>query len=100
MIGTVYNKKNRRPYRYISECVNATNDQSGQVMVLYRDFSGETFCREKSEFMKKFSLAPLPKQIKPTKPILPVRNSKCRQSSEEFCRKYRNCHGCPYDIDL
>ena len=38
------------------EAINATNDNDGQVMVVYRNEEGHTFVREKREFWNKFEI--------------------------------------------
>ena len=47
------NKKNGMIYTYIEEVINCTNQQDGQVMVLYTK-DNLLFVREKEEFYKKF----------------------------------------------
>jgi len=50
------NKKNKQPYRILSnEIINATNEQDGQNMVLYKDMRGNLYVREKNEFNEKFT---------------------------------------------
>ena len=35
--------------------INATNAQDGQCMVVYADSKGRVFCRERAEFLEKFT---------------------------------------------
>lgn len=51
----VVHKKTGHQYWVTGEAVNATNEQSGQIMVLYRR-DGMIFSRERGEFMAKFEL--------------------------------------------
>ena len=47
------NKKKGNDYIYLGECLNCTNAQDGQDMIVYaRD--GLLFVREKKEFFEKF----------------------------------------------
>lgn len=53
-------KNNKTGDEYVAEgtCINATNAQAGQTMVVYRRHDGrglERFCRELSEFRAKFT---------------------------------------------
>lgn len=53
MNGIFIHRKTGNKYVVIGECLNCTNAQDGQVMVIYfRD--GRTFVREKREFLEKF----------------------------------------------
>lgn len=47
------NKKNSLIYKYMGECINCTNQQDGQLMVLYTK-DDLLFVREKQEFFDKF----------------------------------------------
>lgn len=49
------NNKTKELYKPIGHCINATNGQAMQVMVLYSDTNGKMFCREETEFYKKFT---------------------------------------------
>lgn len=54
-IQIVINKKNCNKYFVINKFVrNCTNEQDGQMMVLYRNEEGQVFVRESSEFWEKF----------------------------------------------
>ncbi len=50
------NKKNRREYRVLlTNIINATNEQDGQVMVVYKQIKGEQiYVRSADEFRQKF----------------------------------------------
>lgn len=48
------NKKNLKLYKVLDEVTNSTNENDGQVMVLYQDLKGKKYVREKSEFLEKF----------------------------------------------
>ena len=53
MNGIFIHGKTGNKYVVIGECLNCTNAQDGQEMVIYfRD--GRTFVREKTEFLEKF----------------------------------------------
>ena len=56
MINRIYiNHKTQNLYNVLETCINATNEQDGQVMVIYRRCKGrELFCREINEFNIKF----------------------------------------------
>ena len=47
------NKKNNMIYTYIDEAINCTNEQDGQIMILYTK-DNMLFVREKKEFYAKF----------------------------------------------
>lgn len=49
------NSKNQKQYNIKGFVRNATNAQSGQVMVLYQDLGGWDFVRERNEFLEKFT---------------------------------------------
>lgn len=54
MGGIFIHRKTGNKYVVIGECLNCTNAQDGQEMVIYaRD--GQVFVREKSEFLEKFA---------------------------------------------
>lgn len=53
MSGVFIHKKTGNKYVVIGECLNCTNAQDGQEMVVYSR-GGKVFVREKSEFLKKF----------------------------------------------
>lgn len=49
------NKKTGEFYIKAKEVINATNENDGQVMILYSSMkTGQTFVREKKEFFEKF----------------------------------------------
>ncbi len=49
------NRKTGEFYIYDKEVINATNENDGQVMILYSAMkTGQTFVREKKEFFEKF----------------------------------------------
>ena len=49
------NKKKGTIYYVTGSCINCTNAQDGQLMILYTD--GENnFCREEKEFYEKFEI--------------------------------------------
>ena len=50
------NKKNKEVYTYLYECINCTNMNYGQIMVVYKK-GDMIFCREKEEFFEKFEKA-------------------------------------------
>lgn len=53
MDGVFIHRKTGNKYVVVGECLNCTNAQDGQEMVIYsRD--GRTFVRERSEFLEKF----------------------------------------------
>jgi len=56
MRGEYYiNIKTKNIYYVVDTCINATNEQDGNLMVIYtRAENMELFCREYSEFMIKF----------------------------------------------
>ena len=61
MSGIFVHRKTGNKYVVVGECLNCTNAQDGQEMVIYfRD--GRTFVREKREFLEKFF---------PEKPLAP-----------------------------
>lgn len=47
------NKKNKEIYIYLYECINCTNINNGQIMVVYKK-GDMIFCRDKEEFFNKF----------------------------------------------
>lgn len=47
------NKKTGMIYTYIDEVINCTNEQDGQIMILYTK-DDMLFAREKEEFYNKF----------------------------------------------
>lgn len=47
-------KKTGNLYWKVGECINATNANDGQQMVLYRNADGMKFVREVNEFYEKF----------------------------------------------
>ena len=50
------NKKNQQPYKVLSnEIINATNEQDGQLMIIYKDMRGDLYVREENEFNEKFT---------------------------------------------
>jgi hypothetical protein len=53
-------KKTGNIYLLEGYVTNATNEQSGQVMVLYcrHDDPASRYCREKVEFMERFEVMP------------------------------------------
>lgn len=57
--GLYRNNKKGRIYRVFDECVNATNAQDGQVMIVYRDVHDpdKPFVREHREFQLKFTIS-------------------------------------------
>ena len=66
MSGIFVHRKTGNKYVVVGECLNCTNAQDGQEMVIYfRD--GRTFVREKREFLEKFF---------PEKPLAPERLDK------------------------
>ena len=52
--ATYRNKKTGNVYEVIGNAINATNTNDGQIMVMYKNDSGEIFVREKKEFYEKF----------------------------------------------
>jgi hypothetical protein len=53
MNGIFIHRKTGNKYVVVGECLNCTNAQDGQEMVIYfRD--GRTYVREKAEFLEKF----------------------------------------------
>ena len=54
----VKNLKTGEIYEMITEVINATNAQGGQIMVFYRNDGGQKFVREKVEFWEKFEKEP------------------------------------------
>ncbi len=71
--GICLNKKHGELYTALGEVTNATNAQDGQVMVLYINYKGQLFVREKEEFDEKFEQA--------------GRYSECIKSAEDKVRK-------------
>jgi len=53
MKGLFIHKKTGNVYQVVGECLNCTNAQDGQEMVIYAK-DGKTFVREKREFLEKF----------------------------------------------
>lgn len=61
MLPLFRNKKTGKVYYHLGEVVNATNENDGQKMVIYREKTNcdsYTFVREKSEFFEKFTNNP------------------------------------------
>lgn len=52
--STVIHKKTGKKYFYCKVLINATNDNDGQVMVLYKNEYRQFFVREINEFCEKF----------------------------------------------
>lgn len=52
----VANKKTGETYQVIDYCINATNAQESQEIVVYMDRRGKKYCRERQEFNDKFIL--------------------------------------------
>jgi len=48
------NIKTGNKYFVVGSVINATNEQDGQFMLLYKNEEGDMFVREKEEFMEKF----------------------------------------------
>jgi hypothetical protein len=49
------NKKNGKYYDVIDSCLNATNANNGQIMIIYQSIDGTSkYCREEKEFLEKF----------------------------------------------
>jgi len=46
-------RKTKKKYIRIAICINCTNTENGQIMVIYAR-KGEIFCRERKEFNAKF----------------------------------------------
>lgn len=47
-------RKSNKIYTLLCTCINCTNAQDGQIMVMYMNNEGMLFVREQSEFIKKF----------------------------------------------
>jgi len=54
MIGTFIHKKTGNRYMVIGECLNCTNANDGQEMVIYTNSDYKVFVRERAEFLEKF----------------------------------------------
>lgn len=54
--GELIHKKTGNRYFYKGICINCTNSNDGQIMVIYKNTNGLTFCREVSEFIEKFEI--------------------------------------------
>jgi hypothetical protein len=52
------NKKNQKIYQVISEVINCTNSNEGELMILYSEVTNKDklFVRTKAEFLEKFEL--------------------------------------------
>jgi hypothetical protein len=48
------NIKTKVIYTHKGHCINATNANDGQLMILYEASNGDLFAREASEFNSKF----------------------------------------------
>lgn len=57
LVGLWINNKKGTKYCVIGECINCTNAQDGQGMVIYQsvDEPSLVFVREHSEFLEKFT---------------------------------------------
>lgn len=60
-VGTTWeNNKNKTKYVIVGICINATNNNAGQIMFRYVPVEGEgktSFVRETHEFLEKFTLS-------------------------------------------
>lgn len=50
------NKKKGTLYKVVGKCINCTNAQDGQLMIMYESLGDDnlTFVREEKEFIEKF----------------------------------------------
>lgn len=54
--GELIHKKTGNIYYYQGLSINATNSADNEIMVMYSNSNGLTFCREIKEFLDKFTL--------------------------------------------
>jgi len=51
----VHNKTGNKYYLVNDNIINCTNGFEEQLYVLYKNLSGQLFCRERNEFLAKFT---------------------------------------------
>lgn len=66
-------KKTGNLYWKVGECINATNANDGQQMVIYRNADGMNFVREVNEFYEKFVAISVATSTEPSR----VNSSSC-----------------------